>query len=230
MSGESKQIDEDENGPENGGMKSGPCLIAGFHALSCTSPSYYNPYRGINKNTLSVDMVRLSLTFKGDRGEWLSRKGAQLTDCDEMSAWTSKIRPGGWYELWSFALGGSSVALGIGFMEPSCKVNMHKGFIEFNPNKVAGDKRFHGLLKTLGTCVSKARRGSPRDWSPFGAEREQLRETLRSFDPSLPRLGAGKLRGALSAAQSSIQSLLDAQEQREQLERQLRSLETASGR
>lgn len=151
MSGESKQIDEDENGPENGGMKSGPCLIAGFHALSCTSPSYYNPYRGVNKNTLSVDMVRLSLTFKGDRGEWLSRKGAQLTDCDEMSAWTSKIRPGGWYELWSFALGGSSVALGIGFMEPSCKVNMHKGFIEFNPNKVAGDKRFHGLLKTLGT-------------------------------------------------------------------------------
>lgn len=72
--------------------------------------------------------------------------------------------------------------------------------------------------------------GSPRDWSPFGAEREQLRETLRSFDPSLPRLGAGKLRDALSAAQSSIQSLLDAQEQREQLERQLRSLETASGR
>ena len=56
--------------------------------------------------------------------------------------------------------------------------------------------------------------GSPRDWSLFGAEREQLRETLRSFDPSLPRLGAGKLRDALSAAQSSIQSLLDAQEQR----------------
>ena len=54
-------------------------------------------------------------------------------------------------------MGGSSVALGIGFMEPSCKVNMHKGFIEFNPNKVAGDKRFHGLLKTLKTCVSKAR-------------------------------------------------------------------------
>ena len=154
---ESKQIDGVVDDPENGGLKSGPCLIAGFHALSCTSPSYYNPYRGVNKNTLSVDMVRLSLTFKGDRGEWLSRKGAQLTDCDEMSAWTSKIRPGGWYELWSFALGGSSVALGIGFMEPSCKVNMHKGFVEFNPNKVAGDKRFHGLLKTLGTCVSKAR-------------------------------------------------------------------------
>lgn len=154
---EIKQTDGVADGHENGGLKSGPCLIAGFHALSCTSPSYYNPYRGCNKNTLSVDMVRLSLTFKGDRGEWLSRKGAQLTDCDEMTAWTSKIRPGGWYELWSFSLGDSSVALGIGFMEPSCKVNMHRGFLEFNPNKVGGDKRFHGLLKTLGTCVSKAR-------------------------------------------------------------------------
>ena len=157
MATESKQIDGVVDDPENGGLKSGPCLIAGFHALSCTSPSYYNPYRGVNKNTLSVDMVRLSLTFKGDRGEWLSRKGAQLTDCDEMSAWTSKIRPGGWYELWSFALGGSSVALGIGFMEPSCKVNMHKGFIEFNPNKVAGDKRFWRLLEKLAPCVSHAR-------------------------------------------------------------------------
>ena len=72
MATESKQIDGVVDDPENGGLKSGPCLIAGFHALSCTSPSYYNPYRGVNKNTLSVDMVRLSLTFKGDRGEWLS--------------------------------------------------------------------------------------------------------------------------------------------------------------
>ena len=84
MAPESKQIDGVVDDPENGNLKSGPCLIAGFHALSCTSPSYYNPYRGCNKNTLSVDMVRLSLTFKGDRGEWLSRKGAQLTDCDEL--------------------------------------------------------------------------------------------------------------------------------------------------
>jgi hypothetical protein len=37
---------------------------------------------------------------------------AQTFDCDSMSAWTSKIRPGGWYELWSFELGDSSVALG----------------------------------------------------------------------------------------------------------------------
>lgn len=80
MSGESKQIDEDENGPENGGMKSGPCLIAGFHALNDTSPSYYNPYRGSNKKTLSVDMVRLKLSFINGKGEWLSTH-AQTFDC-----------------------------------------------------------------------------------------------------------------------------------------------------
>lgn len=64
--------------------------------------------------------------------------------------------------------------------------------------------------------------GSPRDWSLFGREREQLRETLRSFDPSLPRFGAGKLREKLSAAQSSITSLLSAMDSRAESERQLR--------
>lgn len=142
--------------PPNPDVKSGSCLIAGFQPLTVFHPSYWNAYKAESGATFSIDMVRLKLSFINGKGEWLSTH-AQTFDCDSMSAWTSKIRPGGWYELWSFELGDSSVALGIGFMEPSCKVNMHKGFIEFNPNKVAGDKRFHGLLKTLGTCVSKAR-------------------------------------------------------------------------
>ena len=100
-------------------------------------------------------MVRLKLSFINGKGEWLSGH-AQTFDCDSMNAWTSKIRPGGWYELWSFAIGDSSVALGIGFMEPSCKVNMNRGFVEFNPNKVAGDKRFWRLLEKLAPCVSHA--------------------------------------------------------------------------
>ena len=49
MSGESKQIDEDENGPENGGLKSGSLSNSRFPCTSCTSLSYYNPYRGVNK-------------------------------------------------------------------------------------------------------------------------------------------------------------------------------------
>ena len=66
--------------------------------------------------------------------------------------------------------------------------------------------------------------------SAFGKERTGLRETLRNWNPSLPMFAGSRVRDALSAAQSSIQSLLDAQERREQLERQLRSLETESGR
>lgn len=175
MSGESKQIDEDENGPENGVLKSGPCLIAGFQPLTVFHPSYWNAYKAESGATFSIDMVRLKLSFINGKGEWLSTH-AQTFDCDSMSAWTSKIRPGGWYELWSFELGDSSVALGIGFMEPSCKVNMNRGFIEFNPNKVAGDKRF---------------------W---------------------------RLREKLSAAQSSIESLLSAMDSRAASEQELREL------
>lgn len=157
MAEEEYRDDGAQEGAGEGDLKSGPCLIAGFRVLKNTLPSYYDPYCTPEKGTCSVDMVRLALTFWGDRAEWLSRTGAQLTECDEMSGWTSKIKPGGWYELWSFKLGNSSVALGIGFMEPSCKINMHKGFIEFNPNKVAGDKRFWKLLETVSSCVSRAR-------------------------------------------------------------------------
>ena len=126
--------------PPNPDVKSGSCLIAGFQPLTVVHPSYWNAYKTESGATFSIDMVRLKLSFINGKGEWLSTH-AQTFDCDSMSAWTSKIRPGGWYELWSFDLGDSSVALGIGFMEPSCKVNMNRGFIEFNPHKLAGDKR-----------------------------------------------------------------------------------------
>jgi hypothetical protein len=151
-------MNENEGGsayPPNPDVKSGSCLIAGFQPLTVVHPTYWNAYKTESGATFSIDMVRLKLSFINGRGEWLSTH-AQTFDCDSMSAWTSKIRPGGWYELWSFDLGDSSVALGIGFMEPSCKVNMNRGFIEFNPNKVAGDKRF---WRMRGTATTLHRRG-----------------------------------------------------------------------
>lgn len=45
MATESKQIDGVVDDPENGGLKSGPCLIAGFHALTDIRPSYWNAYK-----------------------------------------------------------------------------------------------------------------------------------------------------------------------------------------
>ena len=67
---------------------------------------------------------------------------------------------------------------------------------------------------------------SKTDWSVFGNERTELRETLRSFDPSLPRFGAGKLREKLIAAQSSITSLLSAMDSRAKSEQELREYES----
>ena len=98
--------------PPNPDVKSGSCLIAGFQPLTVVHPSYWNAYKTESGATFSIDMVRLKLSFINGKGEWLSTH-AQTFDCDSMSAWTSKIRPGGWYELWSFDLGDSSVALGI---------------------------------------------------------------------------------------------------------------------
>ena len=65
-------------------------------------------------------------------------------------------------------------------------------------------------------CLRQRADGVARDV----AELEPIAADVRRFE----------VRDALNAAQSSIQSLLDAQERREQLERQLRSLETESGR
>ena len=81
--------------PPNPDVKSGSCLIAGFQPLTVFHPSYWNAYKAESGATFSIDMVRLKLSFINGKGEWLSTH-AQTFDCDSMSAWTSKIRPGGW--------------------------------------------------------------------------------------------------------------------------------------
>ena len=81
--------------PPNPDVKSGSCLIAGFQPLTVVHPSYWNAYKTESGATFSIDMVRLKLSFINGKGEWLSEH-AQTFDCDSMSAWTSKIRPGGW--------------------------------------------------------------------------------------------------------------------------------------
>lgn len=200
--------------PPNPDVKSGSCLIAGFQPLTVVHPTYWNAYKTESGATFSIDMVRLKLSFINGRGEWLSTH-AQTFDCDSMSAWTSKIRPGGWYELWSFDLGDSSVALGIGFMEPSCKVNMNRGFIEFNPNKVAGDKRFWRLLEKLAPCIfekvskpwglergekdtgrthkdaAQMRRDAEREIKELDKRKECLRQEVEEMEAATPSLPEG---------------------------------------
>ena len=58
--------------PPNPDVKFGPCLIAGFHALTDIRPSYWNAYKAESGATFSIDMVRLKLSFINGKGEWLS--------------------------------------------------------------------------------------------------------------------------------------------------------------
>lgn len=132
-----------------------PCLIGGFHQLSEDFSSQFNPYQLSDGSRFSIDMVRISLSFSSNGGEWISEH-AQSFLCDEVKAWVSKIKPGGWHELWNFSFGESSVSIGIGLIEKNCRVNIHRGFIEFNPNKLAGDGRFWKLLERVSHHVSKA--------------------------------------------------------------------------
>ena len=80
--------------PPNPDVKSGSCLIAGFHALTDIRPSYWNAYKAESGATFSIDMVRLKLSFINGKGEWLSTH-AQTFDCDSMSASTRGPRSRG---------------------------------------------------------------------------------------------------------------------------------------
>lgn len=64
--------------PPNPDVKSGSCLIAGFHALTDIRPSYWNAYKAESGATFSIDMVRLRLSFINGKGEWLSTPHAHF--------------------------------------------------------------------------------------------------------------------------------------------------------
>ena len=66
---------------------------------------------------------------------------------------------------------------------------------------------------------------SSGDWSRFGARRDGLRRTLRSWKPSLPSLTSSTTRDALRSAESSMKSLLDAMDSEDELSRSLKASE-----
>lgn len=73
--------------PPNPDVKSGSCLIAGFHQLSEVRPSYWNAYRAESGATFSIDMVRLKLSFINGKREVKSvRKelGALAAEAQQM--------------------------------------------------------------------------------------------------------------------------------------------------
>lgn len=71
--------------PPNPDVKSGSCLIAGFHALTDIRPSYWNAYKAESGATFSIDMVRLRLSFINGKGGRTARLGERAVDVPALS-------------------------------------------------------------------------------------------------------------------------------------------------
>lgn len=115
------------------------------------------PFWSASDSVCSLDMVRLRLRFEGEgKGEKLDRLAERLPVICDYQSWVARVKPGGWRVLHNFCFGESSVSLGIGLMAANCSVDMAVGFLEFNPNKLAGNPEFVRLLGLIAPYVSWA--------------------------------------------------------------------------
>lgn len=150
---------QNQVGKTNGSEEIRPCLIDGFHALTDIHPPYYNPLRVDSQTVASIDAVRIALNLDGDGMRWFMDNADRfggLFGTDEVDAWTSKISIGKYHTVWNYNMGESSLTLGVGFFDKSCKLNERKAFAEFNPNKTAGDERFSVMMSAISSHVLQA--------------------------------------------------------------------------
>lgn len=108
---------------------------------------YYKPVM-CNGVVGSVDMVRIELKFNHDSFTDVSKVLDTVT-CDEYHYYATRGGIGSYKSLWTFGFNDSSVAIGVGLFSKSGTPNFDKGFIEFNPNKLAHDMRFQNLYKEI---------------------------------------------------------------------------------
>lgn len=131
-----------------------PCLIGGFHAVSDMRPPYFNSLT-VGETCVSVDAVRLGLRFVGGSGQWLMEH-ADTFPADDMRSWTNKIKAGKYLTIWTYDLGLSSLTLGVGLFTSAGTVDMTRGFLDFNPNKVACDQQFWALIEKVARHTTKS--------------------------------------------------------------------------
>lgn len=109
----------------------------------------------------SIDNLRFRLKFNPGAGERLKDRVDILgLFCDESHSFTSKAIPGKYLVLANYKFANGSgvsdvVTLGIGQVGGNSKVNLHRGFLEFNPNKVCKHKKFIDLLAAIAEYVSQ---------------------------------------------------------------------------
>lgn len=104
--------------------------------------------------TCSLDNVRLRVRLKESEGIRLNDE-AERWMVDDYRSFEARGRVGGWRFLHVFGIGdtGTSVVVGVGHI--SSGVDMTRGFVEFNPNKLADESEFWRVLGKLPGYVQK---------------------------------------------------------------------------
>lgn len=87
----------------------------------------------------SVDMVRMELRFDLRFHESFEKQfmtSYVVSLFDEARSYVKPVSPGSYNTVATFRSGAMVIAMGVGLVSGSCKINPAKGFIEFNPNKI----------------------------------------------------------------------------------------------
>lgn len=137
-----------------------PCLIGEFRDVNTIGAGEIKtePLRFLGCSvgggvTCSLDNVRLRMRFDEAEAIELNDK-AETWQCDDYRLYEARGKVGGWRFLHRFGMGETSVVIGVGHI--STKVNMTRGFVEFNPNKVARCPEFWRVWAKLMRYVRKA--------------------------------------------------------------------------
>lgn len=100
----------------------------------------------------SVDMIRQTLTLRADKHDWLV--GHLDTVMSDSVDYYTANRIGKYQSMWVYTFGETTATVGVGLVG-SGKVDLTKGFFEFNPNKLGGVKEFYGIRQTLDAAGAR---------------------------------------------------------------------------
>lgn len=151
---------EQSQGKQNSAGEIPPCLIGGFHDINVVSgmdaegvPARFLPCKPDEGVTCSLDNVRLKIRLKESDGIKLNGE-AESWMVDDYKSFEAHGKVGGWRFLHVFGMGETSLVLGVGHI--ASKVDMTRGFVEFNPNKLARNDEFWRVLGKLPSYVMRS--------------------------------------------------------------------------
>lgn len=135
--------------PRESGEENSPCLIVGIRALRNISAFLYEPIETDFGGFVSIDELYFRIVFDSPEAGKALKGLADTVQCDgKPESWES-TQANAWRYVWSYAMGNSSVSLGIGWNQSNGKIRMDKGYLKFNPNKVAGTRELELLVRKV---------------------------------------------------------------------------------